>query len=171
MPEILDLEISRARLALRIVLSIIVGAIIFIALYLIPANPTLILDQLEQFLPLPKEAGQVLTSLSEELIDPAVPILGLLLTTIIPIGIILGKTKAHGPLIIITNVLLAYFLYTLFRGGLIDLSLPPGLPLGLTGQVRLEIQFIVQIILLPPILNVIKGVLVTVDSLKSRQEL
>jgi len=121
-----------------------------------------ILDQLERFMLIPKEVSEILASLARQFI---VPIIGLMLTIAIPIGIVLSKTKVHGPLIIITNVLFACYIYTLLRGGFISLSLPSGLPLGLTGQVILEDPFIIRILTIPIILNILKGILVTVRPL------
>ncbi|MEM2613589.1 MAG: hypothetical protein QXO15_05090 [Nitrososphaerota archaeon] len=165
MPKILGLTISWIRLALRIVLAITSGAISFTMFYLIPSTPAFILGQLERFMIIPKEVSGILASLARQFIDPIVPIIGLMLTIAIPIGIVLSKTKVHGPLIIITNVLFACYIYTLLRGGFISLSLPSGLPLGLTGQVILEVPFIIRILTIPIILNILKGILVTVKSL------
>lgn len=165
MLEIMGLKITKAKLALRIVIAIILGAIIFIMFYLIPSNPYFLLSLFKGSLPFSKEVFEILTSLASQAIDPNLPIVGALLTIIIPISTILSKTKVHGPLIMINNGLLVYFFYTLFRGGFITLSIPTNLPLGLSGWVKLELPFIIQIIILPFVLNIIKGVLITVESL------
>ena len=155
MPKILDLELKALSLALRAITAIIVAGITFFLLYYLPAN---FLNILGQFVPaqaLPDPS--ILNPLLSSLVNPSLPMIGLLLTILVFLECLLRGSKAYGPLLILTGLSFIAYLYLLFHGGTITITLPASLLMGISAGVAVDLTTIMLLLMLPSILNIIKG--------------
>jgi len=160
MPKIFDLELKTTSLALRIVIGIIAAAITFFVFYYLPAN---LLSPISQFLP-----AQALPPLStldpllSSIIDPMLPMIGLVLTVLIFLEYLLRGSKAYGPILILTALSFIAYLYLLFNGGTMTIAPPVSLLMGTSVDIALDLTIMMILLMLPSILNMIKGmVLIT----------
>ena len=160
MPKILDLELKATSLALRVVIGIIAAAITFFVFYYLPTN---LLSLISQFLPaqvLPPSS--TLDPLLSSIMDPTLPMIGLVLTVLVFLEYLLRGSKAYGTILILTALSLIAYLYLLFNGGTITITLPASLLMGTSVDIALDLTFMMILLMLPSILNIIKGmVLIT----------
>jgi hypothetical protein len=156
MPKILDLELKASSLALRVIVSIIAAAIMFFVLYYLPANLLSFLSQFvpAQALPPPSTLNPLLSSI----IDPTLPMIGLLLTVLVFLEYLLRGSKAYGPILILTSLSFIAYLYLFFNGGTMIITLPANLLMGISVDIALDLTVIMLLLMLPSILNIIKGI-------------
>jgi len=155
MPKILDLELKASSFALRIVVGIIAAAITFFVLYYLPAN---LLSILSQFVPaqaLPDPS--ILNPLLSSLVNPSLPMIGLLLTVLVFLECLFRGSKAYGPILMLTGLGFIAYLYLLFQGGTLSMTVPPSLLMGISAGVALDLTTIMLLFMLPAILTIIKG--------------
>ncbi len=159
MVKLLDLEVSGASLAARIVLGVILGALAFLIFYYVPANFLGLASDVLR-MEIPPQAADVLSSL----VDPALPLVGLALAPAIFLCALFRGTKAYGPLTIALSLLFAAYVYLFFHGGAISVAVPVGsiagdLLMELSLSIRVEMAMLMALFLIPPILGVAKGAL------------
>jgi len=155
MPKILDLELKALSLALRVITGIIAAGITFLLLYYLPAN---FLNILGQFIPakaLPDPS--ILNPLLSSLVNPSLPMIGLLLTVLVFLECLLRGSKAYGPILILTGLSFIAYLYLLFQGGTLSMTVPPTFLMGISAGVALDLTTIMLLFMLPAILTIIKG--------------
>ncbi|MDG6904392.1 MAG: hypothetical protein JRN20_01250 [Nitrososphaerota archaeon] len=161
MPKILDLEISTPRLVLRVIYAAILASIdIFIFYILISPNDTL----LQRFLP-PSISSQLTSALSS-FVSPTLPTIGLVMAALIFLDTMFKKTRIEGAFVMITGGLFAWYTYTIFGGGTMNLAMPSGLVQNITGSITVQASLIMWLLMLPSILTVVKGALMLFASNK-----
>lgn len=157
MPRLLGLDVSGASLALRVVLGIVFGGLALGLLYYIPAN---LGSMLSSYLPASTKA--VATGVVSSLLSPSLPLIGLVAATLVFLGVLLRGTRVYGVILLANGLVFVAYVYTLFQGGTITLSLPSGLPSSLSGSLSLNVGSLMLIFLIAPILTVVKGIVLTV---------
>jgi len=167
---ILGLEISTGRLALRIVTGVLLAAVLFAALSLLPMAAQGILSE-----SLPEEFGAFYGMIAP-LIHPALPFTGAAIAILSFTLIVLRGSTAYGPvtaafgLASIAHILLA------FSFGTPSLEFPPemiaqALQQALGMHVALDVELVAYadltplmlVFMVPFILTVIKGVILTIS--------
>ncbi|HRR53830.1 MAG TPA: hypothetical protein P5168_03295 [Candidatus Methanomethylicus sp.] len=167
---ILGLEISTGRLALRIAAGVMLAAVLFAFLSLLPMAAQGILSEF-----LPEEFGAFYDVIAP-LIHPALPFTGAAIAFLSLLIVVLRGSAAYGPvtaafgLAFIAHILLA------FSFGTPSLAFPPemitqALQEALNMPVAIDIELaayadltgLMLVFMLPFILTVIKGVILTVS--------
>ncbi|MDI9644533.1 MAG: hypothetical protein QFX35_04865 [Candidatus Verstraetearchaeota archaeon] len=162
MVRLLDIEVSRASLALRVISGVTLAALTFLLLYMVPSNlPSLIWEMGREQ---PSVPGEVLSSL----VDPMLPILGLALVPAVFLNALLKKTAAQGPIMIVIGLLSVSYIYLAFHGGVISLDIPPSILAGYPpsgGSLHLRIDFFLLMVLfmIPHFLSLVRGLLFIID--------
>ena len=157
MPRLLDIEVSGASLALRVVLGVVFGGISFVVFYYLPAN-------LGNFLSsaLPAASRAAAAGVASALINPSLPLIGLAAAALVFLGFLLRGTKAYGLILVLNGIVFLAYVYTAFQGGTITLNLPAGLPSSASGNISLNASNLMLLFLLAPLLTVVKGIVLTV---------
>lgn len=155
MPKILDLELKGSSLALRVVTGIIAAGITFFLLYYLPANFLSLLGQLVPAQALPDPS--ILNTLLSSLVNPSLPMIGLLLTVLVFLECLLRGSKAYGPILIISGLSFIAYLYLLFHGGTMTITLPASLLMGISAGVAVDLTVIMLLFMLPSLLTIING--------------
>lgn len=161
MVKLLDRQFSAASLAVRAVFGAVLGAIAFLFLYYLPVNFVVLASDVLR-IEIPPNAAGLLTSL----VDPTLPIVGLVLVPVIFLCAVFRGTKAYGPLTIVLSLLFAAYIFLLFHGGALQIDISEEMfggemPVGLSISIRLEMALLMLLFLVPTFLGVIKGVLLT----------
>lgn len=157
MPKLLDLRLTGRSLAFRLVTAILLGAVILLILSYIPANlPALLSPHI------PLKMRPAVNALLSALIDPALPSIGLIITLLISLSILLRGSKVYGPLQIMLGLSFTAYIYLLFQGGLIDITIPEGIIPTLYGTVRLQLSTLMVLFILPGLLTALKGIIITI---------
>ncbi|MEN3052359.1 MAG: hypothetical protein ABC606_00980 [Candidatus Methanosuratincola petrocarbonis] len=168
MAKLLDLEVSRASIAARLILGVLLGALGFLVFYYVPANFLRLASDVLR-MEIPPQAAGVLSSL----VDPALPLVGLALAPAIFLCALFRGTKAYGPLTVALSLLFAAYVFLWFHGGAISLALPidpigGGVPMELSLSIRVEMAMLMALFLIPPMLGVAKGVLLMLEKDRRR---
>jgi len=155
LPRILDLQLSNKAFALRLAAAIGSGILSFFFLYYVPANLSKIINQI---LPVTGFADLI-----QQFIPPLLPLLGLVITVLIVLGIIFKKTILHGPVVSITGLACLAYIYTAFQGGTLVFNLPQTIIPDTTASVTITLTTIMYLFLAAPACNILKGVLLTLE--------
>ncbi|MGA2572930.1 MAG: hypothetical protein ABSF36_01830 [Candidatus Methanomethylicaceae archaeon] len=167
MPKLLDLEISTASLAIRVILGLICAGIIFFIFYYLPVNLKAILDfVLSTVVPGSSSIPPGVTSdVLGVVVSPILPFSGLVLTVVTFLEIVMRGTRIYGPILIVSGSFWLVVLYIVFEGGNIVFALDQSLFSGLSEilpsfALRISIGLIpiMLIFMLPSMLTVTKGV-------------
>lgn len=118
---------------------------------------------------MPLQIAETLNQIIPQLIPLTLPLIGLAVTVLAPVAVILKGTKAYGPLTILLGLTLTAYVYTMLQGGSITITTPTLPPLHLQAAVGITMHTLMYLFLLPPILTVIKGVLITVQSVRKTE--
>jgi len=140
-----------------VVLGVVFGGLSFVVFYYIPANLGNLLSSA-----LPAASRAAATSVVSALISSSLPLLGLAATALVFLGMLLRGTRAYGIILLLNGAVFLAYVYVVFQGGTITLSLPPGLPSSVSGNVSLNMSNLMLLFFIAPILTVIKGVVLTV---------
>jgi len=167
---ILGLEISTGRLALRFVAGALLASVLFASLSLLPMAVQGILSEF-----LPEELG-AFYDVKAPLIHPALPFTGAVIAILSFLRVVLRGSAAYGPvtaafgLAFIAHILLAFSFGTLSLAlpqGMIGQALQEALNIPLAVDIGLvayaDLTGLMLIFMLPFILTVIKGVILTVS--------
>jgi hypothetical protein len=152
----MDLELSSASLALRVISGAALAALVFFAFYYLPAN----LSALVSGSLTPSNAAAV-SSVATALIG-STPIIGLVLAVLVFLGAILRGSKVYGAVLIVIGILFATYTYLLLHGGSIGGALPSNLSSGASGNFVIDVTLLMVVLLIPSILTVVKGTLLLV---------
>jgi hypothetical protein len=152
MPRIFDLEVSSARLALRVVAAVILAGLTFVVFYYIPSHFEGLVSGA-----LPASGRSALQGLVSSVVSPSIPDLGLLLTALVFFGVILNGSRAYGVVLIFEGALFAAYTYILLHGGTLSVTLPGGLPNATTGTITFAVPVLMLIFLVPSLLTIVKG--------------
>lgn len=158
MPNMLGLQISGVRLALRVVLAVVIGGLAFVLFYYVPSH---LLDLIDRFLP--PGSQSVVSGIVSNLISPTLPTIGLALSAFVFLGIILRGTKVYGPILVLNGLSFLAYIYTALHGGTVGLTLPSDLLQGVSGGVTVDLSTLMLIMLLPSLLTIVKGAVLTVS--------
>jgi hypothetical protein len=159
--KLLDIEIKSTRLVLRILTALFLASLSLSALYLAPVA-------LINYLKVIPDAQ--LQSFINQLLDPRLPIIGLIATAFVLLPMTLRKTNAEGPLLICLGISLLSFAYILFHGGTITLPIPMtevqksmgvNVPTSIQATVTVNITTLMLAAMSTPLLIIVKGVLLT----------
>ena len=171
MVKLLDMEISVARLTLRLIIALLLAAFSLTALYFVPR---ILIDYASSAI---TEAQ--LMSLINQLFDSRALTLGILTSVIVLLTITLRKTKLEGPLLICLGALLITYSYILLQGGTMNLQIPAteiqeslgiNIPMSVQAHLSLNISTLMLVSLCPPILIIIKGAILTFSRLRKGVE-
>jgi hypothetical protein len=118
-----------------------------------------------------------LQSLMDQLLDPRIPTIGLIVSAFVLVTVTLRKTKAEGPLLICLGTSLLSIWYILFHGGTITLPIPMtevqqamgiNMPMGIQAIVTINLTTLMLVAMSTPLLIIVKGALLTHARLFSR---
>jgi len=153
--KIPDYEEGKRPLFLRVLKGFILLGIIYFFLSYSPSY----IWYLKKYLP--PGFPVMLIDIVSEIIHPLVPLLGFLVGVLVFLSVVFYMTKAYGPLLIMAGLVYSYYVYLLFHGGVIDLVFPEvfGAGSGLTAS--LDLTIIMILAMLPAILTIAKGLLLT----------
>jgi hypothetical protein len=149
----MDLQLSAASLALRVISGAALAALVFLAFYYLPAN----LSALVSGSLTPSSAAAV-SSVATAIVG-STPIIGLVLAVLVFLGALLRGSKVYGVVLIVIGMLFATYTYLLLHGGLIGGTLPSDLSLGASGNFAIDVSLLMVVLLVPSILTVVKGTL------------
>jgi hypothetical protein len=149
----MDLELSSASLALRVISGAALAALVFLAFYYFPAN----LSALVSGSLTPSNAAAV-SSVATALVG-STPIIGLVLAALVFLGAVLRGSKVYGAVLIVIGILFATYTYLLLHGGSIGGTLPSNLSSGASGNFVIDVTLLMVVLLIPSILTVVKGTL------------
>ena len=157
MPRVLDLEIGKGRLALRVLAGAILSAVTFLLLSYTPSNMQ---EVIKKFVP--ADISNTVIQIASGLIHPYIPVLGALLSILIFLEVLFRKTKAYGPILIIAGLVSALYIYLAFQGGILTLVIPREYTMGVRVSAYFDLTVIMLLIMLPAILTVLKGVVMAI---------
>jgi hypothetical protein len=164
MPRILDLEISTPKLIMRVIVAFILAGIDFFFFYvLISPNDTF----LQKILP-PSISSHVQSAMSS-FVSPSLPLIGLAIVALIFFDQIFKGTRIEGAFLIIMGSLFAWYTYTIFGGGTMNLNIPQGLVQNISGNITVHAALLMWLFILPSLLTVVKGALMLYNSNKRKQ--
>jgi hypothetical protein len=158
----MDLEISAARLALRVLIALILFSLSLAVLYFIPSA---LLDLTSTRIP-----NAQLLALINQLLDPRIPTIGILSSFLVLATMMLRKTKLEGPLLILLGASLITYSYVLLHGGTIDIQIPVtqiqnaleiNIPMTIQASLSLSIVALMLASMCPPIFIIFKGAILT----------
>jgi hypothetical protein len=159
--KLLDTEIRSESLVFRVLIALFLASLSLAALYLAPRA-------LITYLKVIPDAQ--LQSLMNQLLDPMIPAIGLIVSAFVLVTVTLRKTKVEGPLLICLGVSLIYFWYTLFHGGTITLPIPMtevqqamgiNMPMSIQATVTANLTTLMLAAMSTPLLIIAKGALLT----------
>ncbi len=161
MVKLLDTEIRSESLVFRVLIALFLASLSLAALYLAPRA-------LIKYLKVIPDAQ--LQSLINQLLDPRITTIGLIVSAFVLITVTLRKTKVEGPLLICLGVSLLSFWYILFHGGTIILPIPMtevqqamgiNVPMNIQANVIVNLTTLMLAAMSTPLLIIVKGVLLT----------
>lgn len=159
MVKVIDKELSGSSLAFRAISGALLAAGAFLLFSFAPEQITEMIGELARNAP--EGVGAALSGL----ISPALPIVGLALVPVIFLCALFRGTKAYGPLTIALSLLFAAYVLVGFHFGSVSLQMP-GPSLGEGGpsslSVAVDISGLMALFLIPPIIGLVKGVLLIV---------
>lgn len=165
MPRILDLQISTPRLIGRVIFAFILAGIDFFFLYvLISPNDTFILHYL------PASVSSHLGTAMSSFVSPTLPLIGLVIAVLIFFDQIFKQTRIEGAFLMMMGSLFAWYTYTIFQGGTMDLNIPAGLVQNISGSITLHATLIMWLFILPELLTIVKGALMLYASNKRKPQ-
>jgi hypothetical protein len=149
----MDLQLSSASLALRVISGAALAALVFLAFYYLPAN----LSALVSGSLTPSNAAAV-SSVAAALVG-STPIIGLVLAALVFLGAVLRGSKVYGAVLIVIGMLFATYTYLLLHGGVIGGTLPSNLSSGASGNFAIDVGLLMVVLLVPSLLTIVKGTL------------
>ena len=169
MVKLLGTEIRSESLVFRVLIALFLASLSLVALYLAPRA---LINYLKEI------PDAQLQSLMNQLLDPMIPTLGLIVSAFVLVTVTLRKTKAEGPLLICLGASLIYFWYTLFHGGTITLPIPVteyqqamgvNVPMSIQAAVTVNLTTLMLAAMSTPLLIIAKGALLTRARLFARE--
>ena len=166
MVNLLDTKISAARLALRVVIALLLSVLSLSALYIAPRA---LMDYMRSI------PDAQLQSLMNQLLNPTVLSLGLLVSALVFIMVTLRKTRLEGPLLICLGAALLSFWYLFLHGGTITVPIPVAeaqqamgfnVPMSIQADVTADVATLMLAAMCPAILIISKGALLTAARLR-----
>ena len=155
MPRVMNLQLSSATLAIRVVLGIVLAGITFLIFYYLPANLASLISS-----HISSTNAETVSGMTSSIIGSTLPIIGLVLTVLVFLRVVLMGTNIDGVILILSGVFFAAFTYTALHGGTIAIALPSGLSQGATGNITIDVSLLMLVLLIPSLLTIVKGALV-----------
>ena len=148
---------SAGKLGLRAVLAAVFGAIALVVFYYVPVS----LGAFASRLAGPADASAV-SSLAASLVGPTLPALGVAVAVLIFVCFFLRGTNAYGPVLVVLGLALLAYVYVLFHGGTVYAAVPALSQYSIAGRVVISVAALMYLFMLPPLLTVVKGAVLTV---------
>jgi len=161
--KLLDIEISGARLALRVLIALFLSALSLTVLYIAPIT---IMNYLNGI------PSTQLQSLMRQLLVPTVVYIGLIVSALVLITVTLRKTRLEGPILIGLGVFLLAYWYIIFHGGTLTISIPVteiqqalgyNVPVSIAASVTVNLTTLMLASMLTPLIIIVKGALLTAE--------
>jgi hypothetical protein len=149
----MDLQLSSASLALRVISGAALAALVFLVFYYLPANFSALVSG-----SLTPSSAAAVSSVAAAIIG-STPIIGLVLAVLVFLGAVLRGSSVYGAILILIGVLFAAYTYLLLHGGSIGGTLPSNLSLGASGNFAIDVSLLMVVLLIPSLLTVVKGAL------------
>jgi hypothetical protein len=149
----MDLELSSASLALRVISGAALAALVFVVFYYLPANLSALVSG-----SLSATSSAAVSSVATAIVG-STPIIGLVLAALVFLGAVLRGSKVYGVVLIVIGILFATYTYLLLHGGSIGGTLPSNLSSGASGNFAIDVSLLMVVLLAPSILTVLKGTL------------
>jgi len=156
MSRLAGLELSHGALVSRLVIGALASVMVFFVYYYLPASLVAFASRF-----IPANALAAADKVLPSLINPAILMLGLLLTLLVFLNVVLGGSKVHGLIVILIGACVFAYTILIFQGGTISLVLPRELLQGLGIDLQINLTNLMLVFLACPVLTVIKGVLLT----------
>lgn len=153
MVKFLDLEISTARFALRVVYGTVVAGMMLFVLYYVPSN----LDQLiSRFVP--GSYAIPISNAVSSLVGPVLPLIGIALGVLTFLEILFKGTWIYGAFVLLLGATCVTYDYVFFHGGILSISIPAGIAPNISGgSFSLQLSLIMVLLMIPSILTAAKG--------------
>jgi len=162
MVRMMGLRITGKRLIARLILATVISSIAFFLLFYLPQNITTFASG--TILVTRSSIGsQVLSSL----VSPTQPTLGVFIAMLVFAGVLLRGSRVFGPILIQNGLAFLLYVYSFFQGGIFHFS-ATGSVFGVAEaslQLSADLTFLMALFLVPTALTIVKGVLVTRDSI------
>jgi len=165
--KLLDIEISAARLTLRVIVAILLFALTLAALYILPVV-------LQNYVITGIPNAQIM-AIATQALDPKTPTIGILASLLVLTTVMLRKTKLEGPLLILLGASLITYSIVLLRGGTINIQIPvteiQGLlefntPMNIQAAIHLNLTTLMLASMTAPVLIMIKGAILASSHLR-----
>jgi hypothetical protein len=128
------------------------SALVYLFYYYVPVNLVALASRF-----MPSEASATLGTVLSSVVNPVLPVLGLLLTALVFLVTVLGGSRLHGPLLILEGACFSAYTLLVFQGGTVSMSLPSELLQGIGANIYLDLRVLMLIFLAPSALTMIKG--------------
>lgn len=158
MARLLDLEMTSGGIAVRAVLAVVFGGLAFLLFYYVPAS---LGSLLTGAISSNSTVGGAAKSIVDSLISPNLAPIGLGVAALVFVGAFLRGTKAYGPVLIVLGAALLAYVYTAFQGGNVSVAIPSSVGYSASGSVSVGVAVLMYLFLLPPLLTLLKGVVLT----------
>ncbi|MDG6997561.1 MAG: hypothetical protein JRN15_00420 [Nitrososphaerota archaeon] len=132
MPKILDLELSTPSFIGWIILAFILAGIDFFFLYVLISPNASFVENLT-----PARLDPFFTAM-HKFITPTLPIIGLIIAFLIFFDQIFRQTRIEGGFVIIMSTLFVWYIFNVFQGGTLHISIPAGIVQNVTGYIYCE---------------------------------
>jgi hypothetical protein len=162
---VLGLHVSKRVVAFRFVLALALAILTFVFLIYIPANLPAIASGTFRVTESPF-GSEVLRTL----VAPTQPTLGLFIVMLVFAGVFFRGTKVYGPILIQNGLAFMLYVYSIFQGGVVHLEVF-GSAFGASEaelELSLSVSPLMLLFLIPAALTIMKGILVTRDSIRGR---
>jgi hypothetical protein len=147
---------SGGKLGLRAALAVVSGAVAFVLFYYVPTS----IGGFASGLAGAANASTV-ASLAGSLVSPDLPVLGVAVAALVFVGVFLRGTKAYGPVLVVLGLALLAYVYVLFHGGTIEVTVPSLSQYSASGSVAVSVAALMYLFMLPPALTLVKGAVIT----------
>jgi hypothetical protein len=154
--RLLGLEMSGAKFGLRIFLAVVFGALAFAVFYLVPAS----IGPLAKQVAGPANASAV-GALVDSLVSPGLPLVGIAVAALVFVGVFLRGTKAYGPVLVVLGLALLAYVYALFQGGTVHVTIPQLSQYAASGSIAVDLTDLMYLFMVPAVLTLLKGVVLT----------
>jgi len=150
----MGLQLSSASLTIRVVSGAVLSALTFVVFYYVPANLASLVSG-----HLPSSIAPAASNLASALVGSTLPVIGLVLTVLVFLGIVLRGSRPYGMILILTGLLFAAYTYVVMQGGTIGITLSGSLPHGASGNIAIDVSLLMLLLLIPSLLTIFKGAL------------
>jgi hypothetical protein len=158
MPRFMGLELSVVAILTRVVEAVVFSMLAFVLLFYIPA---IVPTGLSGFV---NVSGKGIgSSVLSKIIQPTAPSLGLFIVLLVFGATLARGTAVYGPLLVLNGIAFLVYVYSFFQGGVVRVT-ALGTAFGATGStlsISLDAWALMAAFMLPPVLTIVKGLLLS----------